>query len=275
MFNPWSRIAMRRKRLAVGLLGTLSVLQCVTCSARDDLSNYVGASDSLIPASAPLNRSTPAVQSSEFHDVEKSGKWDAKISQCYSPLGWQPGWAFYGEFLYWRARDVEVAWGVEINSIAQTPPIQVSPVAAADMDFQPGWRVGFSKIVNECTRINAEYTMWESGTADAIQRQDITNVISSLVDHPSVLTAAGDHINGNAQYDMSIDMVDLALQRAYYYDCGVQLSWLMGVRSVTHESQFSATYFGQIQRTIDTDIDFNGAGPDLAWTQNSRWGVNG
>jgi len=219
---------------------------------------------SFIPASPALAPPSQVLLAGTTHEAKGGGKGcqscGGKGAKCCSPLGWEPGWVFHGEFLYWRARDAEVAWGVEVNSNAVDPPVQVSPVAVADMDFQPGWRAGFSKILNECTRINAEYTMWESGTSDAIQRQNAPNVVMSLVDHPSVLTAAGDHLNGTAQYDMAIDMVDVDMQRAYYYDNEMQLSWLLGVRAVTHEAQFNATYLGQVQRTVDTDIDFNGVG---------------
>lgn len=240
----------------------------------------MGAPAAYIPASPALAPPTQVVPSGAYHDVKGGGKGcqscGGKGGKCCSPLGWDPGWAFHGEFLYWRARDSEVAWGEEINSNGFNPPIQVSPIAVADMDYQPGWRAGFSRIMNECTRINVEYTMWESGSSDAIQRQNLNNVISSrLVSHPGVATGATDHINATAQYDTALDMVDVELQRAYYYDSDVQLSWLMGVRAVTHEAQFNASYFGQVSRTVDTDIDFNGVGPrfglDAEYALSCQW----
>ena len=61
---------------------------------------------------------------------------------------------------------MEVPWGVVINSNNNPPtaPAQVSPIAVADFDFQPGFRAGVAKCLNECTRVSAEYTMWEAGS---------------------------------------------------------------------------------------------------------------
>ena len=263
---------MVRKLFSLGLLALLSAsLGCAMCCSPDD-PNYGAYGGRWQRHDMSYGR----VSSKGGKGCSGCG---GKGGKCCSPLGWDNDYTIYGEFLYLRARDAEVAWGIEIDSNPQNPTIQVSPLAVADFDFQPGFRFGVAKTLNDCTRVSAEYTMWEAGSTDAIQRNDMNNVIRSLVEHPSVLAAPGDHINGTAQYDMSLDIVDVALQRAFYYDNDVYLSWLLGVRVAQAEQQFNATYLGQIQRTVDTDIDFNGVGVrfglDGEFAVNCQWSAYG
>jgi len=172
--------------------------------------------------------------------------------------------AFYGEFLYLRARDAEVAYAVPFDGpiVPALNTIQVGPVGVADMDFQPSFRAGFAYYFNECSRVTAEYTMYESGTTDFMSVQ-APIVIRSIVSHPGTATAAQDFRQAQAQYDISYDLIDIDFERLMYYDAAYHLSWVAGLRLAQQEQVLQVDLAGTGTERVDTDIDFEGIGPRL------------
>ena len=173
----------------------------------------------------------------------------------------------YGDFLYLRSRDSEVAYAVPFDGPVVFNPntVQVGPVGVADMDFQPGFRVGLAFCIDECTDITLEYTMFESTTFDEVVAT-APDVVRSLVSHPGTATAAQDFLQANAGYDINYDIGDLNFERRFYDSGDLQLGWLAGIRVVQMEQQFQADFAGSGTETVATDLDFYGAG--------IRFGVN-
>lgn len=173
-------------------------------------------------------------------------------------------WEFYGEFLYLRARDAEVAYAVPFNGPVVppgTPRIEVGQTGVLDMDFQPSFRFGVNKIIDDCTRVSAEYTMYESGTTDQILRgANPMYVVHSLVSHPATATAAQDFTQANGQYDISMDIVDVDVRRLFYNDCDLKIGWVLGVRAAQQEQQMDVNFAGTGTETVSTDLDFMGVG---------------
>ena len=226
-----------------------------------------GAPAAFIPASpalAPPSQVLPAGHTAKCDGKGCGGGCDS----CSKGNGACHRWGFYGEFLYLRARDAEVAYAVPFNGPvvppANNPRVQVGPVGVLDMDFQPSFRVGLNYFVNDCTRISAEYTMYESGTTDQTLRgNNPAYVVHSLVSHPSTATAAQDFVQANGQYDISMDIVDVDMRRLFYNDCDLRIGWVMGVRAAQQEQQMEVVFTGTGTETVTTDIDFNGVGAKL------------
>lgn len=220
----------------------------------------------LIPTFAPPS----AVALVGHHEAKCDGKaCGGKCAACCgSPLSWCRHMAFYGEFLYLRARDAEVAYAVPFDGpiVPQLNTIQVGPVGVADMDFQPSFRAGMTYYFNECSRLNVEYTMFESGTTDFVSTQAPT-VIRSLVAHPGTRSAAQDFLQAQAQYDISFDLLDIDFERLMYWDDAYHLSWVVGVRLAQHEQVLETDFAGTGTERVATDIDFDGIGV--------RFGLNG
>jgi hypothetical protein len=173
----------------------------------------------------------------------------------------------YGEFLFLRPRDAEVAYAVGINGPIvpvniPTVPIQITPVGVADMDYQPAFRFGFNFWLNSCNAIGASYTRFEGSTSDhlEISRPD---VIRSIVSHPATGTAAQDWLEADADLDHAYDIIDVNYTNLFYSDCTNRLSVLAGVRLTRHEQQFQADFAGTGTERVETDIDFYGAGARL------------
>lgn len=189
---------------------------------------------------------------------------------CAAGGGYAHAWYFYGEFLYLRPRDSEVAWATPANSNFPTPPnttpVQIGPLGVVDQDFQPGWKAGFQYNMTECTGISAQYTMYEATTNDFVAITG-ANVVESLVSHPSIDTTAQNFRQGQAAYAISYDLVDIDYHQLLWYDCDYQIGFLAGVGVVQMEQNLVASLTGTGTETVRTDIDFYGAG--------ARFGLEG
>jgi hypothetical protein len=190
-----------------------------------------------------------------FND-EISFTYEGKGEFCHT-------WEFYGEFLYMRARDVEVTYAVPFDGPiippANNPRVQVGRFGVLDMNYEPAFRAGFNKYLSDRTRISAEYTLYEGRSFDST----ITTapfVVHSLVSHPSTAAAAQDFLQAVGRYDISMDIIDVDLRRIYYCDQGIELGWLLGIRTALHEQTMRVNLSGTGTETVETDIDFRGVG---------------
>ena len=204
--------------------------------------------------------------------------------QCYSdPCCCEPKWRVFGDFLYLRARDAEVAYAVPINGAVIPPPntpIQIGPTAVADFDYEPAYRAGFSGALGDCGRIGATYTFFETQTTDSTNIAP-PNVIHSLVSHPGTDTASQRFLEASAAYSMDFDLIDLDFTRIV--SCGQRhrISCLFGGRYGGLQQDFTARFATPTnEEVVTTDIHFDGggirAGLDAEWYSCARtWVVYG
>lgn len=239
-----------------------------------------GAPVAFIPASPAVAPPSPAIPVGYRNDCDGKGCGNGcdTCSKGKGKGGASHAWEFYGEFLYLRARDAEVAYAVPFNGPvvppANNPRIQVGSVGVLDMDFQPSFRVGLNKHIDDCTRISVEYMMYESGTTDQTLRGgNPAYVVHSLVSHPSTATAAQDFIQADGQYDISIDMLDVDMRRLFYNDCDLKIGWVLGLRVAQQEQQMQVNFAGTGTETVATDIDFNGVGVKFGIDGEARLGA--
>jgi hypothetical protein len=201
----------------------------------------------------------PGIDAGDGKKMASCGKDDGKGGK--SKCG--PCFAIYGDFLHLRARDAEVAYAVVIDGPVTAPPtnfpVQVSPIGVVDMDFQPGFRVGFRYNLNPCNAIGAEYTFFEANTQNTVTTQ-FPDVVRSLVSHPGTLTAAQDFLTATAEYDLSHDIVDGNYYSLLSCAPDYQLTAVYGIRAMQHEQRLQVDFAGSGTETVMTDIDFYGAG---------------
>ncbi len=200
----------------------------------------------------------------------------------YPERGWHRT-GFFGEFLYLRARDAEVAFAEEVDGPAAPPPnqgIQVGPIAVVDPDYEPAFRVGFSKCLDTESSIQMKYAHFESDTSNSISRTG-TNVIRGLLIHPLVPdNAAGDWLDASANLAVDFDLIDLDYRWIYCSGDNYVVNLLLGARYGRLEQNLAAQYSGAGSRTVVTDIDFDGVGIRLGadferYAQCSGWMVYG
>jgi len=177
---------------------------------------------------------------------------------------------FYGEFLYLRARDSEVAYAVETNSNLATPgvPIQVSPIAVLDQDYSAGFRVGFGVGLDECSEIGVSYTWFDTSDEHSITRGNDLFQIAPLVRHPSTFDATTGSVSAAGRHDLRVDVLDVDYRSYLVRSCTSSLDYVIGARWGRLEQAFNARYTDDLagaanRAEVATDIDFSGGGVKL------------
>jgi hypothetical protein len=213
------------------------------------------------------------------------GACDQGCSKCQDGCcpggGWCHRLSFFADFLYLRARDSEVAYAVEVNSVVAPPavPVQVGPVGVADHDYEPSWRAGVTYVLDTYSSITAQYTMFEGDTYSRTDRTSgiIGSEVVGLVFHPGTAEASDGGIFSDARYNISYDAIDFDYRELISYDCFHETNFLLGTRYVELEQRLNMQLPINGNETVATDIDFYGAGArmGLESVRYSRRGLFG
>jgi len=184
---------------------------------------------------------------------------------CCACQGWCHRLSVFAEFLYLRPRDSEVAYAVESNSVIAppAPSVQVGRVGVVDLDYQPGWRGGFTYVLDPYSSITAQYTMFEAATEDALNLTRMATEIQGLVFHPSTLAANSGGIFAEASSMVTFDLIDVDYRELISHGCYHQVTMLIGGRYMNLEQQFGMRLPINGEETVLTDIDFDGGGVRL------------
>jgi len=193
-------------------------------------------------------------------DMERGGlfKGGARKALCRT--------RFFGEYLYLRSRDSEVAYAVPFDGAVVVPPpgpiAQIGPTEVVDINHSSGFRVGFSRIMDDCARITAQWAHYDSNVDDQVS---VANpfLIRSLVTHPSTFNAASDGLNATAQHDVNFMLIDIAYENPFICCGRNHVEYFAGVRYGRLEQQFTSTSDTNNFTTVNTIVDFDGIGPRM------------
>ncbi len=246
------------------------------------------------PVVAPMGYPAPYVQAvPAYYDVRQEAAADPASStpdcggcgqpacpQCGCPWDcWGHKVGVFGEYLYLRARDADVAYGVPVADPAAAFPVQVGRMGVVDQDYNSGFRFGMSYVLDGWSSVTAQYTFFESDTHDAIAAT-APNVVRSMVLHPGTAGATAGWLTGEANYDIGFDFVDVDYRRALSCDDLHNAVFLVGVRGGQFNQDFLATFNLNGTESVATEIDFYGAGVRLGlegerYSASRRWLVYG
>jgi hypothetical protein len=176
----------------------------------------------------------------------------------------------FGEYLYLRVRDNEVAYGVEADSNAPMPipAIQRSRVGVLDQDYSSGFRFGVGVFLDECSEIAASYTWFETATSDSLTTVNPLRAIDPMTVHPATRAAFTPTVQAGGRHDIDMDLIDIDYRRYWVQDCSRSMAYVVGVRWGNLEQNFAARYTDDLASDVDnarvlTDVDFTGAGIHL------------
>lgn len=174
------------------------------------------------------------------------------------------GWQFFGDFLYLRARGAEVPYAVPISGPIVAPPsypTQVGHVASADPEYQPGFRLGFARALDECSSLRGAYTFYESETSDRVTLPGASSyVLRSLVSHPGTWTASSDGLDGQAHLDIDFQIADIDYRSVFLCGPRYELAYFAGVKYVHLEQEFGSQFDVLGTELVNTQINFDGGG---------------
>lgn len=209
----------------------------------------------------PASLRQPASLVSTLGDVP-SDKMDKGKGKKVCPPPWAHRTGVFAEFLYLRGRDAEVSFASPFDGpiAPNTVPIQLGEIAVADPDYNPGYRVGVSWSLDECSSLVATYTDFESHTTQVAQ-VDPALVLRSQVHHPSATNAAADFLSATASSDIDFQMADVVYRAVWTADECSAVNYIIGARYAHMDQDFQSVFtLAGTTDFVNTSVNFDGAG---------------
>lgn len=175
---------------------------------------------------------------------------------------WGHRTAWFADFLYITARNVDQAYATHVDGPIPSA-VPVAPTSTVDSSYQPGSRVGRNKALDQWSSLRATYWHYQSEASDSLNLPGGTGWIRPEVTHPGTLAADFDKLSATADYEIDLQMIDLTYRKIWKEACDYSLNYVVGLRYGHLEQQFRSEFTVLGIRTVDTDIQFDGAGPRL------------
>jgi hypothetical protein len=174
--------------------------------------------------------------------------------------GSDPSWSVYGDFLYIRAANAEVPYALAFAP-APTPQPALGPISVVDPDYNPGFRVGFERKLNETSSIGGNYTFFYSREADATTAPG-GEFLLPLVMQPNTGSAGLLFDTASASLDVNFQRVNIDYRSVIACGQTWSLDMINGV-SYAHLSQdFTSTFIatGIATTNVISNSNFDGGG---------------
>jgi len=187
---------------------------------------------------------------------------------CDDGCGWNNRYFVFGEFLYLRPRNAEVAYAVPINGALITgptsPQVPVGPVRVADPDYAPGFRLGGGAFLGPRSAVAVTYTQFDRDTFDAVSLPGNGAVFRSLVTTPNPLAPGANGLDTAATLQTQFQLLDVDYKGLITYNPDMQVAYVIGARYANLEQHFAAgfapaTGFQQVL----AESEFDGGGLKL------------
>jgi hypothetical protein len=185
---------------------------------------------------------------------------------CDDCGGWTNRYFAFGEFLFLRPRNAEVAYAVPISSAAAAlgTQVQTGPVRVADPDYAPGFRVGGGVVLGPQSAVAVTYSQFDRDTFDAVSLPGTGSVIRSLVSHPNPLVATGNGLDTAAVLQTQFQLLDVDYKGLFHYSPQSQVAYVLGVRYANLEQHFAAGFAPATGfQEVLAESEFDGGGLKL------------
>lgn len=193
-------------------------------------------------------------------------------------LDWWPllcGWDVFGEFLYLRARNAEVAYGVPIVTPQPfpMPEVQRGAVGVVDQEYHAGFRAGLGFTLHDEACVRVSYSQFDSTTDDAISTNPPRGIVALTV-HPGTQSADTLFLTASATNHIAFEFLDVDYRRTWRNGASYALDWVAGARYAHLDQDFTATYRNLVTDQVRTAIDFDGGGLRLG-LEGECWNHHG
>jgi len=190
--------------------------------------------------------------------------------------GYSHCWSVFGEFLYLRPRDAEVAYAVPIDGNITDPSDPVFPVGeiqVVDPDYQPGFRAGFTRTCSECSLVAVTYSQLDADANDTLVVPGGLNVVARSLVSPLPINAAVDTLDAEAHLFIQFKTLDIDYKSLIAYCDDYRVAVVVGARYGKLNQEFDAIFETNGFDTVETDVEFEGAGIKLG-LEAERFGRN-
>jgi hypothetical protein len=184
---------------------------------------------------------------------------DAEPS-CCPPTRCAPDRFVFADFLYLRPRNDGIEYAVPTNLIAPRDVVQAGRTATLNPQFQPGFRIGGGVAFDSCSTISAAFTHYENSISDEIHGTQ-TVPLRSMVAVPATESTANIYQDAYARQFLRFDLVDADYRHVFYCTDRTTIDYLIGFRYANLRQSFASQFgTGDIEETVDTLVNFDGAG---------------
>lgn len=235
------------------------------------MSSYSMPSNASQPALIAQNQ--PGIFSPQAPATNRFGNW---LFNNPIPYQYEHRSGLFGEFLFIRPRNAEVAYALPIDGPVAPVlgnEVPVGPAAVVDFGYEPAFRVGFSLRLQPDSSISAQYTNFRGEDSDAVTVV-APIVLRSLVSHPLSMNAATDTLDARASLGIEYDLVDVdfkalldGCEPCETDNCGNSqskfadvLNYIVGVRYARLDQDFRSAFVTTGTTSVDTNVDFDGGG---------------
>lgn len=190
----------------------------------------------------------------------------------------------YGEYLYIRAFDIDMAHGIQQNGVGGLGTAPAGEVGTLQPQFDSGFRFGGELSCDCCSGVRAAYTQYDTSTDNRIDAPPgIGGTTASLVLFPNTVTAASTFDFLVAHYDIRFKLADVEYSVLLSGSDVAALNFDIGARYAHLDQGFSqlGEFAGATgEELTTTTIGFDGGGLrtgfDGAWRlHNSRFALYG
>ena len=173
-----------------------------------------------------------------------------------------PCWHVFGEFLLLRPRNEGIDYAVPINGpiVVDKIPIQVGPTAALDPQYAPGFRLGFERVLDQCSSISLDYAYYRNDANSGPVTVAAPFVLQSMVFNPSSADAATNFNSASAHKSSSFNLVDLDYHHNLWSCDGSSINYLIGARFAQLAQEFDANFKSIISASANSSVEFDGVG---------------
>lgn len=177
---------------------------------------------------------------------------------CYQ--GWTHRYNVFGEFLYLRARNAEIAYAFRADDPdAGDPAVPIGRVGVVDPDFSSGFRVGAGVTLDETSSLQLSYTEFDESTPNTLIASG-TDVIRPLVLQPLSPNALENFTDAAATQTLQFKLVDVDYRGLIAYSDIYKVNYLIGARYAKLDQDFEAGFnLGDIESVAST-VNFDGGG---------------
>src|SRR5206468_1015781 len=199
---------------------------------------------------------------------------------CPDPL-WVHRSGVFADFLYLRPGNIDYIYAVEQTGTLPTDS-PTGPTGRVGFDASPGYRLGVTHCLTDCSSLQASYTWFQDDTQSSITAAPGT-VLVFQPGLPSIPNVGASSILASARYNIRFQQADLDYRGLLYGTCNSALNYFAGLRYANLKQDFHAQEDVGVPvglaQTI-THISFDGFGIGMGLdgmrrAANSGWLVYG
>lgn len=170
----------------------------------------------------------------------------------------------WGEYLYLRAFDVDMAHGIQQNGVGGLGTAPAGEVGVAAPQFESAFRVGGEIACDTCSGVRVAYTQYNSSTDNFLPAAGgIGGTAASLVLFPNTVTAASTFDSLSANYVINFQTADVEYSVLLAGSDVAALNYNVGARYAHLEQGFEqlGVFAGATgEEQTNTTIGFDGGG---------------